>query len=431
VILPPDVEVRRVTADFPEKLQQLFEPSRYKILYGGRAGTKSWGIARALLIQGTQRKLRILCAREIQKSIEQSVHQLLVDQIIALGLTGFYSWTKTQIYGANGTSFTFAGLWKNVDNIKSLEGVDIVWVEEATTVSKASWDKLIPTIRKPGSEIWVSFNPELATDETYKRFVQRPPPGAILIEIGYLDNPWLSDEMRAEIDDLFANDPDDAAHIYGGKTRMTLKGAIFEKELRAAQLAGRICRVPYDRTKPVDTFWDLGRSDYTSIWFAQLVNFDFRIVDFYQNQGEALAHYLKELQAREYVYGITWMPHDAEAEVMHHEKSIAAQARAAGHTVNIVPQIGLTNGINAAREIFPRCYFDEERCSEGVSALGRYKYKVDEDTGQYSKLPQHDDASHPADAFRYLAVSIREPRKPRPKDKKRPQQHGARGWLKR
>jgi phage terminase large subunit len=150
-------------AQFPAKLQFLFHPQRYKVLYGGRGGAKSWGIARALLIQGTQRPLRILCARETQRSIGDSVHKLLSDQIEALGLGAFYAVQKSTILGANGTEFIFAGIRQNVSNIKSYEACDICWVEEAQTVSKSSWDVLIPTIRKTDSEIWVSFNPDLET----------------------------------------------------------------------------------------------------------------------------------------------------------------------------------------------------------------------------------------------------------------------------
>ena len=159
-------------AQFPSKLEFLFDQHRYKVAYGGRGSSKSWSFARALIIQAANRPLRILCAREIQKSIKQSVHQLLSDQIQALGLGSFFEVLEAEIRGMNGSSFSFAGLATNtVESIKSFEGVDIVWVEEAQTVSKRSWDILIPTIRKENSEIWISFNPDVDTDDTYQRFV--------------------------------------------------------------------------------------------------------------------------------------------------------------------------------------------------------------------------------------------------------------------
>ena len=125
-------------ADFPAKLRFLFEPHRYKIIYGGRGGAKSWGIARALLIRMAERQTRVLCAREVQKSIRESVHQLLKDQIEALGLSGFFTVLDNEIRGQNGSLAIFAGLKHNVAQIKSKEGIDIVWVEEAQTVSKQS-----------------------------------------------------------------------------------------------------------------------------------------------------------------------------------------------------------------------------------------------------------------------------------------------------
>ena len=160
-----------LNVEFPEKLEFLFQPSRYKVLYGGRGSGKSWGVARALLVIGLQKSTRVLCAREFQNSISDSVHALLADQIKSLGLEDFYTVQNTSIFGKNGTEFLFAGLKHNITKIKSFEGVDVCWVEEAQTTSKSSWDVLIPTIRKENSEIWVTFNPELDTDETYKRFV--------------------------------------------------------------------------------------------------------------------------------------------------------------------------------------------------------------------------------------------------------------------
>lgn len=416
--------------EFPEKLECLFRPGRYKVLYGGRGGAKSWGVARALLVQGAAEPLRVLCAREIQKSITDSVHRLLADQVAALGLSGFYEVQQTTIKGDNGTQFIFAGLRHNINNIKSLEGADRVWVEEAQTVSKASWEKLIPTIRKPGSQIIVSFNPELDTDETYVRFVKNTPPGAEVVKIDWRDNPWFPEELRAEMAHLRETDPDAYLTIYEGHCRQVLDGAIYAKELRAATEEGRLCRVPYDQTKPVHTFWDLGRADKTSIWFAQIVGFEFRVIDFYENSGEALAHYLKALQGKPYVYGDDWLPHDANNELLASERTIAQQMRAAGRTVRITPKAKVVDGINAARSLFPNVWFDADRCADGLNHLRRYRYDVDPDTGQFSKEPLHDDASHAADAFRYLAVALREKKAPAAmKPIFRPAVTGNNAWL--
>ena len=216
-----------VDVGVPPKLLFLFEPSRYKVAYGGRGAAKSWAFARALLVRGACERIRVLCAREIQRSIADSVHKLLRDQIDSLGLAAFYRVTDTAIRGANGTEFIFCGLYRNVTQIKSMEGIDVCWVEEAETVSDESWNLLIPTIRQPGSEIWISFNPGEPDDATYTRFVANPPPGAVVVKVGWADNPWLTAELRAEKDHLYATDPDQADWVWGGNFRPPLTGRCY------------------------------------------------------------------------------------------------------------------------------------------------------------------------------------------------------------
>ncbi len=399
-------------AEFPDKLQFLFEPHRYKVAYGGRGGAKSWGFARALLILGMQRPLRILCSRETQKSITDSVHKLLSDQIQAMEFSTHYVVEKARILGHNGTEFTFAGLKHNINNIKSLEAYDIVWIEEAQTVSKASWSKLIPTIRKDGSEIWVSFNPELASDETYKRFVVDPPASAVVVKINWRDNPWFPGVLFQEMEDLRARDEDDYLHIYEGNCASNMKDAIYVKQLRAMDSDNRVCRIPYDATKPVHTFWDLGFGDSTAIWFVQVFPFEFRFIDYMEGSGEGLLYYLRELQARQYIYGTDYLPWDGHAPQLGTGKSVEELMRKAGRKVLIVPKISVADGINAARTVFQQCWFDAEKTADGIQALRHYRYGEKEELGTKTKEPIHDWASHAADAFRYFAVGIR-PQKPK------------------
>lgn len=421
-----------IQALIPEKLGFLFEPARYKVSYGGRGGGKSWAIADALLILGYQRSLRILCAREIQKSMKESVHQLLRDRIEALGLGQFYEVLNDEIRGRNGSLFLFAGLRHNVDNIKSKEGLDIVWVEEAQHVSKHSWETLIPTIRKPGSEIWVSFNPELDTDETYKRFVLNPPTGAIVTKVNWDDNPWFPAVLDQERLDLKSRDPDAYSTVWEGHCRQTLDGAVYAAELRRATEDGRITRVPYDPTKPVHTFWDLGWSDKTSIWFAQSVGFDYRFIDFHQDRHKTMQDYLRVLQAKGYVYGTDYLPHDADSGNIHSNgRGVDQQMRAAGRKVVITTRVPKKlTGIMAARAIFANCWFDEQKCADGINALRRYCYEVDKETGQYGREPQHDENSHAADAFQTAALSLKDAVKPAPKTTLRgPYTGGGLGWM--
>lgn len=214
-----------VVADLPKYAAPLFKPRRYKVIYGGRGAGRSWSVARALLIQGAQRPLRILCARELQKSIRDSVHRLLADQIEALRLP--YEVLQAEIRHPNGSLFIFEGLRHNITKIKSIEGVDRCWVEEAERVSEDSWNVLIPTIRKAGSEIWVTFNPDQETDPTYRRLVLEPPDGAWVEKVSWRDNPWLPDELRLEKDHLYRVDPDAAAHVWGGDCRQATDAQIL------------------------------------------------------------------------------------------------------------------------------------------------------------------------------------------------------------
>jgi phage terminase large subunit len=205
--------------DIGESARFLFqERARFKILFGGRGSLKSWSAARTLLLMGGQQQLRVLCAREYQNSIADSVHRLLADQIVLMGLDDLYTVQKTSIQGINGSEFIFAGLRHNITSLKSLEGIDICWVEEAEAVSEESWQVLEPTIRKPGSEIWVTFNPGQETDPTYQRFVVRKRDDAIVVKVGWKDNPWLPGVLRKQAEDMMRTDPEAYAHVWGGET---------------------------------------------------------------------------------------------------------------------------------------------------------------------------------------------------------------------
>jgi phage terminase large subunit len=271
----------------------------------------------------------------------------------------------------------------------------------------------------------VSFNPVLDTDETYRRFVLKPPPSAKVVKTSWRDNKWLSEELKQEIAHMEATSPDDFLHVYEGHCKQTLDGAIYAKELRALALAGRITRVPYDPAKPVHTYWDLGIADQTSIWFVQSIAFEFRFVDFYQNRNEAIAHYLKVLQERGYVYGFHHLPHDGKRRDLGTGKSIERHMNDANYRVKIVPNIGLQNGLNSGRTLFARAWFDEEKCAEGLNCLRRYCWQVDPDTKIYSATPLHDDNSNGADAYRMAAVGLTEPQAKKPETKRPPQRLSA------
>ncbi len=403
-------------AEFPEKLECLFTPSRYKILYGGRGGAKSWGKARALLILAIKKPLRILCAREFQLSLKDSVHKLLSDQISDLGLEAYYDITQAGIKSANGSEFSFIGLKTNVTQVKSYEGVDICWVEEAQSVSKRSWDVLIPTIRKEKSEIWVSFNPELESDETYQRFIAHPPHDSQIVKINWTDNPWFPDTLRLEMESLKARDNQAYLNVWEGLCKTTVDGAIFTNELTAADLTNRITNVPYDPAKPVHRVWDLGWADYTAVWFVQFIGQEIRLIRYVEDNQKTISQYLAEFQAFGYFYDTDWLPHDAENKTLASAgRSIEDIVRAMGAKTRIIPRTPIIDSINAARTMFGSCWFDRTNCADGIQCLRHYKWKVDPDTNMYSKEPMHDWASHGSDAFRMLALAVREPKKVKPK----------------
>ena len=404
-----------VNAEFPEKLACLFDPPhmRFRVLYGGRGGAKSWGVARALLIKGAQTPIRVLCAREFQTSIKDSVHKLLSDQIEALGLSTFYEITQAQIRGKNGTEFNFVGLKNNVANVKSYEGVDICWVEEAQTVSRHSWNVLIPTIRKEKSEIWITFNPELETDETYQRFVIHAPDNAIVQKVNWSDNPWFPETLKLEKDALKARDPAAYNVVWEGLCRQTVDGAVFAREMQMAELEGRIMRVPYDATKPVHAVFDLGWADATAIWFLQFIGMETRLIRYVEGTQKTISEYLATMQSFGYIYDTLWLPHDAENKTLAaNGRSIEEIVRAAGYKTRIIPRTPVADSINAARTMFRSCYFDRENCHEGLQCLRHYRYEVDPETGQFSRNPLHDNYSHGADAFRMIGLMVNEPRKP-------------------
>jgi phage terminase large subunit len=402
-------------AQFPVKMASLFDKARYKVYYGGRGAGKSHSAAKALLILGAKSQIRVLCAREYQTSIKDSVHKLLCDQIELMNLHGFYEITQSAIRGKNGTEFAFVGLKNNVANVKSYEGVDYCWVEEAQTVSRHSWNTLIPTIRKEGSEIWITFNPELETDETYQRFVVRPPEQAVVQKINWSDNPWFPEVLALEKDSLKSRDPSAYQTVWEGLCRLTVDGAIFANEIQVAELDDRITKVNYDPTKPCHVIFDLGWADSTAFWILQFVGMETRLIRYHEDSQKTISHYLALMQTYGYMYDTLWLPHDAQNKTLaSNGKSIEEIVRSAGYKTRIIERTPIADSINAARTIFRNCWFDRENCYDGLQCLRHYRYDVDPETGQFSRQPLHDQYSHGADAFRYIGLMINEP-KPRRK----------------
>lgn len=394
---------------FPEKLKFLFSPKRYKVARGGRGSAKSWSFARALLILGSQRKLRIGCFREVQKSIKDSVHQLLSDQIDNLGLGSDYEIIATEIRNKrNGTVFLFSGLSdQTVESIKSFEGLDVAWVEEGQAVSKRSWSILIPTIRKENSEIWVSYNPDLETDETHQRFAIDPPPDCISVLVNYSDNPWFPAVLEQERLECKRKYPKDYPNIWEGKCRPAAEGAIYYDEMESVQENGQIINLPYDPKLKVHVVVDLGWNDAMSIILVQRQLSEIRIIEYIEDSHRKLTDYSQELKEKRYNWGKMYIPHDGYNESVEAPSSYRI-LKDLGWDVpdrEELVELSVENGIKATREIFPRCYFDKNKTARLVECLKRYRRVVPRNTNE-PRGPMHDEYSHGADAFRYLALHV-------------------------
>ena len=404
--MPIDIQI-------PEVFEFLFEPKRYKVMFGGRGGAKSHAAGRAALVIGMQKKTRFLCAREVQKSIRDSIHRLLSDLIVKHGLESFYKIQKESIVGANGTEFLFCGLKHNVSQIKSFEGVDVVIVEEAENVSNHSWETLIPTIRNDGSEIWVIFNVKNVTDPTYQRFVATQSDDIIAKKVSWRDNPFFPEVLNKERIALQQQDTEAYQHIWEGMPDTRRSGAVYAKQLSQAREDGRITSVPYDPTCQVFTAWDLGYGDATAIWWLQWVGRELRWLEYYENSGEQIDFYAQLIQAKRYNYSKHYLPHDGGHGNIRGD-SVSIQLTKLGLSNIVLPrEQDITPGIELLRSTIAFSVFDAAKTVDGLHALENYAYEWKEDRGLFSDKPKHDWTSHGASAARYAAIAARDYASPR------------------
>lgn len=230
-VASPNVSVPGVRAvSVPSRMLGIFsEPARYRVCYGGRGAGRSWGFARALLVRALERPTRFLCGREYMNSLSDSVHTLLSDQIELLGLGPWFDVKNTEITSRNGSSVIYAGLKTNVSKLKSAEGIDVCWIEEAESVSQASWDILTPTIRKPGSEVWATFNPCDPEDPLYNLFATgNPPPNAVVVKTTFADNPWFAEPLLSEMEYKRQTDDDGFRHVWLGECFVPSDAIVFK-----------------------------------------------------------------------------------------------------------------------------------------------------------------------------------------------------------
>jgi phage terminase large subunit len=392
-------------------------------LCGGRGGGKSHGVGGALAILGAQQQTRIVCAREIQESLRDSVKQLIEDKITDYGLEGYYDVQRDEIVGLNGSRFVFKGMWRNPDALKSLEGADIFWGEEAARFSDRSIRLIRPTLRKPGSRMIWTWNPEFDHQPVDRLFRGEagPPPktdqyplGSIVREVSWRDNPWFADTpLAAERENDFRVNPALAEHVWEGAYMVAHEGAYYAKQIRDAREEGRVTYVPKDALMDVRAFWDIGTRDHTAIWVAQYVDKQINIIDHYEAANQPLSSHLNWLRSRGYDGCLCVLPHDGTHVNHITANPFEAHVREAGFRTQVVKNQGkgaAMQRVEALRRIFPKLWFNEETTRHGMKAIASYHERRDEHRN-FGLGPDHDWSSHSADALGLLAVAYEEPRK--------------------
>lgn len=400
----------------PRKLKPLLLPKRYKGAYGGRGGAKSHFFAEQIILRCVMRPTRAVCIREVQSSIKDSVRQLLIDKINKLGVQAMFEVLDTEIRGPDGSLIVFKGMQSyNAMNIKSLEGYDIAWIEEAQTLTQHSLDLLRPTLRREGSELWFSWNPRFKTDPVDMFFRKNPPPDAISVLVNWRDNPWFPDVLRREMLHDFVVDEDKADHIWNGAYGNS-QGAIMAKLVNKAEREGRISdEIVYDpKGTPIEISGDLGYRDTASWWYWQRVPGGFHLLKYEGDTGLDADDWIPRLQTGVTEMGAKlgkiWLPHDARAKTFQSKHTTAEKFLTAfgGSAVDVVPQSKKMDQISAARAVIPKCAFNETACESGLDGLRAWEFEYNEENGVYSRDPLHNWASHPSDAFAYGAQVMSE-----------------------
>lgn len=397
----------QITEDFSALIDESHPhySTRYLVYFGGRGSGKSTSVAKGLLVRGMRKKEFVLCAREFQNSISDSVIKTLSDEISIMGLEDFYEVQANRIIGKNGTEFIFKGIRNNISSIKSIPNITLVWLEEAHSISDSSYEVLIPTIRADGSQIIITFNPVNANDPTYQRFVATDRPDVHKIKVNYDRNPWFPDALRKEAESLRLSDPDGFNHVYLGSFDTRRSGAVYAKQLQKARDEGRITRVPYDPSTEVFTAWDLGFGDATAIWFLQFVGRELRWLDYYENSGEQLDHYVKIVKSKQYNYSTHYLPHDGGHGNIRGD-SVSKQLFDMGlqNTV-LTRETDINPGIELLRQTIAYSVFDADKCKEGIRCLENYAYEWDDERKVFKSKPSHNWTSHGSDSARYAAIA--------------------------
>ena len=413
----------------------MLKGARYKAAYGGRGSGKSHFFASLAVRDCAMTKgMLIVCIREVQKTLRESAKRLIEMKLAQYSLgeaQGFRIYNDSIATPGDGRIIFQGMLDHTAESIKSLEGYQRAWVEEAQTLSQRSLELLRPTIRTAGSELWFGWNPTRRTDPVDVMFRGgEPPTDSKVVRANWSNNPWFNQTLEIERLDCYNQQPDQYDHIWEGEYARILTGAYYASALTALRSEGRFTKLAPDPLMMYRAFWDIGgtgaKADHTVIWIAQFVGREIRVLDFYEAQGQPLFAHVDWLRQEGYGNALMVLPHDAEAHDKVFSVSYETALQSAGFDTQIVPNQGKAaamNRIEVTRRLFPRIWIDEERCTPGIDALGAYHAKRDEhrliDLG-----PEHDWASDAADAFGMMCVAYDEPRRRRPQ-----RQSDQRSWL--
>jgi phage terminase large subunit len=347
----------------------------------------------------------------VQKSLKESAKRLIEDKLIVhrLGEADGFKVFNDVIETPGDGIVMFHGLQDHTaDSIKSYEGIDRFWGEEAQTISANSLRLIRPTIRKDGSELWFSWNPRRKVDPVDVMFRQGPPPtDSVVVKANWSDNPWFPKVLEQERLDSFAKTPEEYEHVWEGGYATITAGAYYAQALAQARREGRIGRVSVDPLFEIRCFADIGgtgkQSDAFAFWCGQFVGKEIRWLNYYEAIGQPLGHHLGWLRSQGYEPGRATivLPHDGETHDKVFSVSYESAFRQAGYKVQVVPNQGTgaaKQRIEAARRLFPSMWFNEATCQAGLDGLGWYHEKHDEKR-TIGLGPEHDWASHGADAF--------------------------------
>jgi phage terminase large subunit len=413
----------------------LLGPARYKAAHGGRGSGKSHFFADLLIEDSLYEKgLRSVCIREVQKSLKDSAKRLIEDKLGEhnLGEADGFKVFREVIQTPGDGVITFQGMQDHTaESIKSLEGFKRAWSEEAQTLSARSLSLLRPTIRADDSQLWFSWNPRRKNDPVDAMLRgQHLPTGATVIRANWSDNPWFPKVLDRERLDCLRDNPDQYDHIWEGGYAGVIDGAYYAKCIAEAKAKGRIGNVAADPLMTLRAFVDIGgtgaRADAVSIWVAQFVAREIRVLNYYEAVGQPLATHVAWLRANGYGNALIVLPHDGTTQDKVYDVSYESALRQAGFEVVVIPNQGkgaAAMRVEAGRRLFPSIWFNAETTQAGVDALGWYHERKDE-TRNIGLGPEHDWSSHGADSFGLMCVAYEAPVENKPRERRR-----AGGWM--